>query len=303
MADASALKFLKSVRLLAGLPEDRLQELAGLLKPETHADGAAVFEEGGPGDSLYFVSSGHVRIAKKIPAEDGRTDYKELAVVGPGGCFGEMALVESVRRSADAIASGETALLRLGRAEFEAWLRKKADPLLAMQLFTGIVEVVSANLRRSSNELTLLFDLSQLLLEPFRSPKDLLDKVLRRLRRYLEGDWRAGAYVYNEFNDEMALVDAEGPFQAEGLGFGMAPSGNAWAGDSVYQVVFPGRQRAMGFLVFHWPAPLEPEEKNEKARTLTTVGRLVAAALENLAYRTDEELRSRLKANIQSGTF
>lgn len=303
MSDESALQFLKSVRLLAGLPEDRLRELARLLRPEARADGEVVFEEGGPGDSLYFVSSGHVRIAKKIPSEDGRSDYKELAVVGPGGCFGEMALVESVRRSADAIASGETVLLRLGRAEFESWLKGKADPLLAMQLFTGVVEVVSANLRRSSNELTLLFDLSQLLLEPFRSPRDLLDKVLRRLRRYLEGGWRAAAYVYNEFNDEMELVDVEGPFQADGLGFGMDPAGNAWSGESVYQVVFPGRRRAMGFLVFHWPEPLGPEERNEKARTLTTVGRLVAAALENLAYRTDEELRSRLKANIQSGTF
>ena len=295
---------LKSLKLFRNVPDEQLRQLSGFLTAETHPDGKTIFEEGSSGDSLYFISGGHVRIAKKLRSADiVQVIYKELAVLAPGDCFGEMALIEQAVRSADAIAMGETVVFRLGRPDLERWLT--ANPSLAMGFFAQLVQVLSSRLRRSSNELTLLFDLSHLLLEPFGTPKQLLDRVMARFMRYLEGHWCAGAYVFNEFNDEMDLIDAEGDYYAvkDKLPIPIRPQGNAWADDSTYQVVFPGKKRIMGFIVFHRAEPLEEEEKNEFARTVTTTARLVTSALENIGYRTEEDLRVRLKAVRQAGGF
>lgn len=298
------LALLKSLKLLSAVPESQLSKLGEFLKAEDHSEGDVIFEEGTQGESLYFISKGHVRIAKKLKArEEGETDYKELAVLGPGDCFGEMALIEAVARSADAIARDECTLFRLGRDDLNRWLQ--SDASLAMGFFAQLVQVLSGRLRSSSNELTLLFDLSHLLLEPFKSPVELFDRVMARVRHYLEGDWVSGAYVYNEFNEEMDLVDVEGDYDAvkEELKIDEAPTKNVWTDDATYQVVFPGKKRVMGYIVFHRAKPLDAEEKNEFGRTMTTVARLITSALENIGYRQDESLRSRLQSNRQTGGF
>ncbi|MEE8425275.1 MAG: cyclic nucleotide-binding domain-containing protein [Elusimicrobiota bacterium] len=303
MDSPNKLQLLKSVRLLAGISDEQLNKLGEYLSSETLEDGVAVFEEGTPGDSLYFISKGHVRIAKKLRTQEGGLRHKELAILGPGDCFGEMALIEAVNRSADAIASGETVIFKLGRADLDKWL--KANPQLAMGFFAQLVNMLSRRLRTSSTELTLLFDLSHLLLEQFPSPKELLDKVMTRLMQYLEGGWSGGAYVYNQFNDEMDLIDTAGGFDKikETLKIPQSPDHNQWLDNATYQVVFPGPERIMGFLVFHKNKVLDPEEKNEFARTLTTTARLITAALENIAFRAEDVLRSRLKTNSQTGSY
>lgn len=295
---------LRSLKLFRKVPDEQLRQLCEFLRADSFPDGGVVFEEGSSGDSLYFVSQGHIRIAKKLrSAEVVQTIYKELAVLAPGDCFGEMALIEQVARSADAIAMGETVLFSLSRTDLERWLA--ANPALAMGFFAQLVQVLSSRLRVSSNELTLLYDLSNLLLEPFASPKALLDRVMSRLMRYLEGRWCAGAYVYNEFNEEMDLVDAEGDFYAvkDRLTLPEDPKANAWLDDSTYQAVLPGKKRPLGFIIFHREEALDEEEKNEFARTITTSGRLVTSALENIGYRTEEDLRARLKSSRQAGGF
>ncbi|MEK7656928.1 MAG: cyclic nucleotide-binding domain-containing protein [Elusimicrobiota bacterium] len=297
------LKLLKSLRLLASIPEEKLATLSDFLLPTPFKDGETIFEEGTKGESLFFISEGHVRIAKRLPSKD-KPAYKDLAILAPGDCFGEMSLMEEdADRSANAIASGECVLLRLSRQDLHRWL--KSDPVLATAFFSQLVKVLAGYLRRSSNELTLLFDLSQILLEPFPNPRDLLVRVLDCLLSHMEGDWSAGAYVYNEFNDEMDLAAAEGDFASvpEELKTAAPAAASSWLDDRTYRVVFPGKKRATGFFLFRRAAALAAEEKNEVTRTLTTTARLITTAIENIAFRTEETLRARLNTSRSQGKF
>lgn len=292
MDTAQRLKLLKSVRLLDQIPERQLAALADFLNPLDLEDGALVFEEGAKGDSLFFVTRGQIRISKKVSGAE-----KDLAILGPGDCFGEMALVEEVSRSASARAYGAASLFQLGRAEMNRWL--KEHPELAVDFFTELVLVQSRRLRHTSNELALLFDLSNLLLEPSASGKELLAKVLDRLVPYLEGSWSACAFLYNVFNAEMEPAASLGSFDFSPLSAQLPPPSEApsvWIDPATYYVCLPGAKRALGYLVFHSQNSLTVEDRTELGRTLTTVARLLTSALENIEFRTEESLRARLKA-------
>src|ERR1019366_7270978 len=132
--DQEKLKLLKSLHLLDQIPEDQLTTLEKFLKPVSLKDGEVLFEEGSRGESLFFVSSGHIKISKKVSGQD----FKDLAIMGPGDSFGEMAVIEAVTRSARAAASGETVVFKLRRDDLNLWL--KENPKAAMAFFAQLVQ-------------------------------------------------------------------------------------------------------------------------------------------------------------------
>ncbi len=294
------LQLLKSVRLLEAIPENQLATLGEFLAPVEFADGAVIFEEGGTGDSLYFLTGGRVRISKRVSSGE----MKDLAILSPGDCFGEMALVDDVARSAQAAASGAAKLFRLHRDDMNRWLQ--SHPELAVDFFAHLVQVLSRRLRRTSSELTLIYDLSHMLLEPWESGQALLAKVLGHIAPHLEGNWSAAAYLYNVFNDEMDFMAGYGPFDFAGSQVRLPPikeTRNIWIMDHVYYVSLPGGDRPNGYLIFHSEADLKDDQRTEIGRTLTTVAQFLSTALENIGHRVEEGLRERLKEKTTHGAY
>lgn len=290
MAAPDRVALLRTLELFDQHPKERLEALAGYLEPVSLADGAEIFAEGTEGDGLYFIVSGRVRVAKKL----GGGGEKDLASLGPGDCLGEMALVDSVKRSASAYASGACELLRLKRDDLTRWL--KTDSTLAMQFFAELVAVQSRRLRRTSSEVALLYDLSSLLLESNDSGKALLAKALDRLLPHLEGDWSADARVYNVFNEELDLAAARGEALPDAPVPGAAAPFSAWTDERTLALVLRAPKRLLGVLRFRSAAAPDSARKAETARTLEAAGRLLGSALENLEFRTDEALRERLRS-------
>jgi CRP/FNR family transcriptional regulator/CRP/FNR family cyclic AMP-dependent transcriptional regulator len=81
---------------------------------KTVAKGTAVFHQDAPGDRLYLIVSGSVKITRA--GRDGRE--VTLAVLREGAFFGEMALLDGQPRSATATAVQATRLLLLDREHF-----------------------------------------------------------------------------------------------------------------------------------------------------------------------------------------
>jgi len=73
-----------------------------------------IFEQDSPGDEMYIVHSGKVRLI----ATDGDGQTVTVAVVEKGGFFGEMSLIDYSPRSAKAVAEEDTRLIALDRAKF-----------------------------------------------------------------------------------------------------------------------------------------------------------------------------------------
>lgn len=290
---ADKVKLLQSLHLLDQMPADKLGELGDFLKDRALKDGETVFEEGSKGESLFFVGRGQVRISKRI----AKDQLKDLAVLSAGDCFGEMAVLETVTRSARASAVGDTVVLELGRADLSRFLQKNPD--LAMGFFTELVQVQSRRLRRTSSELALLFDLSGQLLDRHATPKALLSRVLENVVPHLQGNWSAAAYLYNMFNDEMDLIATHGSFRFEGVAAKVDPKAreSKWLDGALYYAPLPGESRPQGHLLFHVADAQNEEDRTENARTIAAVARLVAAGVENIGFRNEETLRNRLRAS------
>lgn len=101
--------------------------------------GQAIFTEGEDGDVMYYVEQGQVRIWSGSPPSE-----RTLSLVGRGGFFGEMALVDGKPRSANATALEHVTL----RAIPGSTLRRKladTDPFVR-----ALVRILVQNLRTTT---------------------------------------------------------------------------------------------------------------------------------------------------------
>jgi CRP-like cAMP-binding protein len=90
--------------------------------------GEIVFSRGDPGDALYAVVTGKIRIS--AGAADGREI--SLNIMEPGDTFGEIALLDGGTRTATATASAPSELVSIRRDQFTALLER--EPRVALEL-------------------------------------------------------------------------------------------------------------------------------------------------------------------------
>ena len=116
---------------------------AELMRERSYPKGSVILFEDDPGDALYLVASGQVKVV--LIGEDGREVI--LSVLGEGAFFGEMALLDDEPRSAHVIAMEDSIVLALRREDFRARLR--ASPEVAIAL----LKELSRRLRRADDQI------------------------------------------------------------------------------------------------------------------------------------------------------
>ena len=130
---ASQSRSFRDNDLMAGLSDVAYEEIEKKISVLEYAPDEVIFEEDGPGDSLYLIAEGSVKISKR-----GRGGQQEtLTYLMERDFFGEMALVDNGKRSASATAARQTIL---GRIEREGWnLLLQLSPNEVLSNFTRAV--------------------------------------------------------------------------------------------------------------------------------------------------------------------
>ncbi|AUX33455.1 MULTISPECIES: cyclic nucleotide-binding domain-containing protein [Sorangium] len=141
---------LSKVPLFKGLTPAALELISRVASEETHALGTKIFEHGDPGDKLYILLEGKVRISREIAG----IGEEALAVLGPGAVFGEMALLDEAPRSADARVHERCRLLTVSKDAFEDLLFLHKE--LAYEVLWNVVRMLVQRLRETNNKLTFL---------------------------------------------------------------------------------------------------------------------------------------------------
>jgi rhodanese-related sulfurtransferase len=105
--------------VLTKLPQKIKDEIAKMAEEKIVSAGDIVFSQGDPGDSFFMIKSGSLRVFRKT-AETIETD---LAVLGPGDSFGEIALLTGAPRSATVEAISDARLITLSKEQFDKILK------------------------------------------------------------------------------------------------------------------------------------------------------------------------------------
>jgi len=129
------LALLRENRLFAGLSAALVDRIGAQMTMLHFDTDDVVFKEGDPGDCLYLITEGNVRISKT-----GRGGLQEtLNYIGPGNFFGEMALVDGQPRSAQATATSPCVLASVDAATFNRILDDEPRTL-HHNFLTSVVE-------------------------------------------------------------------------------------------------------------------------------------------------------------------
>ena len=130
-----AFEGLANNRIFEGIEADLLEQIAPEVRVVQLDEGEVIFREGDPGDLLYLVGEGSVKISKS-----GRGGEQEtLGFIQPGNFFGEMALLDGQPRSAMATAVGSTLLGTVDEPTFQHIL-ELAPSRLHMNFLRSVTE-------------------------------------------------------------------------------------------------------------------------------------------------------------------
>lgn len=149
-----ALDQLRSVPIFNALDEAHIMQVAALAEEQRFAEGETIFAEDDPGDYLYVIIEGRVRLSKLIP----NIGEEALSIAEQGDHFGEMALIDAAPRSAHAIAHSDVLLAAIQRQAFEQLLFVNRD--LAHDVLWSFVRAMSKRLRETNDKIKTFFTLS-----------------------------------------------------------------------------------------------------------------------------------------------
>jgi CRP-like cAMP-binding protein len=142
----TTLDSLRKIPLFEQLSDDDLEEIASHLIERRFPRNATVMEEGLPGDYMYVIGEGRVKVTKL--SEDGRE--KILEMLGEGAFVGEMALLDQGPRSATVKTLVPSVLLALSRHDFLALLRNNPD------LALHVIQELTRRLRETDEQASSL---------------------------------------------------------------------------------------------------------------------------------------------------
>jgi len=129
-----AVEALRRCALFAKVDDETLALCASSLRIRRYRKNETIFHQGDPGDSLYIIESGSVKIV--LPSPEGE-EGAIIATLLRGDFFGELALLDGAPHSATAVAIEPTESLVLRRDRFDELVEN--EPALRRALFASLV--------------------------------------------------------------------------------------------------------------------------------------------------------------------
>ncbi len=153
---------LREVDVLEPLSDQELQSIAAAVRVHFYSKGEAILRHGSTGDSMFVVHSGMVVV--RLP-DDSLTGWHQVAQLGPGTSFGEMALLTGEMRTADVVAMTDVVALEIVKESLQPIINRHPDLAGAM----------SHQIMKRKEHLESLRD---------ESPEDVELTLMSRIRSY-----------------------------------------------------------------------------------------------------------------------
>lgn len=141
------IAILKQVPLFEGMSKAELNAFSAILHRRRFRQKEPVFRTGDPGAGMYILERGSVAIYMR----NGEQKREEVARLGPGDFFGELALLDESPRSATAVALERTQVLGLFSPDL--WGLIDRQPRLGNKFLLQLATIIAQRLRHTHAEL------------------------------------------------------------------------------------------------------------------------------------------------------
>ena len=139
----SVQETLSRAGIFQGVDPDAVVNLISQMQTESFPRGTTIFDEGEPGDTLYIIIEGKVKLARHAP--DGRENL--LSVMGPSDMFGELSIFDPGPRTSSAVCVTEVKAATMDSEMLRTWIND--HPEISQQL----LRVLARRLRRTNASL------------------------------------------------------------------------------------------------------------------------------------------------------
>ena len=289
------IRILKSLELFKAFSEDILESLSPYVKIETYDEGGTIFKEGDEGSAVYIIEKGQVEIRKKD---------KTLSFLKQGSIFGEMALFENTRRSADAIAKTDLTLYRVNNQDFRKFIFNHPESSVQF-LYTSIQEM-SSRLRLTSEYLTTVYETGKIVGGNY-SLSEMTQKILDRLLSDINGSIGGLIIIFNPFTDKydlacqsnLVLLDFDNALKIIEKHKGQN-SIHKLDENKVLSVAIREEKNILGFIMLEKTSD-SPTFNIQDEIIVSAVGNQVGLGLLKAYNKQEEEARERLQRNKMKG--
>ena len=134
---------LRGTPLFKSFTDAELEKFLTVAEPTSFRTGEFIIRQGENGDCMFCLAEGTCKV---MAQRDGHS--VELALLGSGAIFGELALFEHRPRFADVLAVTDTVLLKISEPMVHAFAG--LYPAAAYKLLAGIIREISDRLRKTS---------------------------------------------------------------------------------------------------------------------------------------------------------
>ena len=149
-APAGAELTLEEHPMMAGFNEREMRSLATAMERRVYPAGTRIIRQGDASDALYFLAAGDVSVNLNLAAGG----CHRVATMGPGGVFGELALLDDQPRTADVDAETEAVCYVLRLSDIVSM--SVAMPGIRLELAQQLARNLAARLRRADSEIAAL---------------------------------------------------------------------------------------------------------------------------------------------------
>lgn len=132
MLTIEKINVLKSLEIFRTIPEEHLGEVASILREREVPGGESIIREGEVGTSMFIIVEGRVRVHRQA---------KDLAVLGSGDVFGELAALDPEPRAASVTAMNDSYLFELDGAALYDLMSDRVE------VARGLIRILCARVR------------------------------------------------------------------------------------------------------------------------------------------------------------
>ncbi len=286
---------IKNIPIFRAFPEEVLKELTSYIKLENFKEGDIIFSEGDEGNSMYIIEEGAVEIKKKD---------KTLTLFKDGDMFGEMALFEKGKRSADAVSKYNTILYKINSQDFKRFLFD--HPQVGTQFLFDEIQEMSRRLRKTSQYLITVFETGKIVGGNFNL-NEMAEKILNKLLEDVKSATGGMILLLNPFTEmydvacqmNINILDPEETIELINENNGNNIYHTQESG-IVFGVPLKEEKKILGYITMEKKDTKELFSTDEEI-IITAVGNQVGLGILNAYNKQEEEARIRLQQSKMKG--